>query len=226
MFIYSLLSQLLEYLWLEVCITMSILQCVLKDSSRAVLAGVSTTVINTKKRNNLEMGGFISVAQCIVLREQYITGEGSQGLTSRQEPGVKNWSGGHGGNAAYWLAFHGPLSFPTTTCLMMFLYTRLGVGVIRFSPEIPASPWGISFLAVCDSVPVTCGSVVPGDTKVPRVWTVDWRGRHFHLSSYREGILLPRHGQTFCGIVALLLYVIAHPLAVSFKLFAFWWNNT
>ena len=69
---------------------MSILQCVLKDSSRAVLAGVSTTVINTKKRNNLEMGGFISVAQCIVLREQYITGEGSQGLTSRQEPGVKN----------------------------------------------------------------------------------------------------------------------------------------
>ena len=62
----------------------------------------------------------------------------------------------HGGNAAYWLAFLGSLTFlvihATTTCLLNYLYTRaagLGwVGVIRLSPEIPASPCGISFTAV------------------------------------------------------------------------------
>ena len=77
---------------------------------------------------------------------------------------------GHGGNAAYWLAFHGlftfPVILPTTTCLLNCLYTRpsgLGfVGVIRLSPEIPASHCGISFTAMCDSVPLTCGSVAFG----------------------------------------------------------------
>ena len=61
---------------------------------------------------------------------------------------------------------------PTTTCLLKFLYTRLGAGVIRLAPEIPVSPLGISFSAVCDSVPVTCGSVASGDTRVPSVWMV------------------------------------------------------
>lgn len=69
--------------------------------------------------------------------------------------------------------------------------------VIKLSPEILATDFYTSFLAIFNSSEAAFGLVILGGDKV---WEINWRG--FHLCSYKEVFIHAGMG-TFCGEAAL-----------------------